>query len=504
MSFGSKEDSENLRSESSFSNTESFHSQYILGKTISHGGRSNVKLAHHRLTGTPVAVKMIPKQENWCHPVTSEVESMMTLNHPNIISLFQVIKTEKRVYLIMELCEGKSLYHHILEAGHLQEDEARAIFTQILHAMNYCHDQGIVHRDLKPDNIMIDSNGKIKVIDFGLSAQVKPGQRLSYHCGTFPFAAPELLLGRLYDGHKLDVWTLGIFLYLMITGRVPFDASNLLHFRRQVVSGKYPVPSRLSRKLQDLVRLLLTADPKQRPTIGEVLKHPWVREDSQVFTHPCEELPTLGPDVAIIKAMGHLGFREEDIKDSLFCKKYNQAMACYSFLKQQAVKQHECDSLTRSKPMNPLRTPLPSPDDPATFNLEQSCREMQRALHWSSYTSEGHFTPRERRARSVSWPGVLPCRTLQTTPTMGQAHISSRSAPCISSMHFGAKNSQSKESTADHPTTSAKDMPEPSRGPPRGFKWWARKMGRNLLSLCCCIPTQNRSRLRQKKISPQK
>ncbi|XP_052026007.1 sperm motility kinase 2A-like [Apodemus sylvaticus] len=403
MSFGSKEDSENLTSESSFSNTESFHSQYILGKTISHGGRSNVKLAHHRLTGTPVAVKMIPKQENWCHPVTSEVESMMTLNHPNIISLFQVIKTEKRIYLIMELCEGKSLYHHILEAGHLQEDEARAIFTQILHAMNYCHDQGIVHRDLKPDNIMIDSNGKIKVIDFGLSAQVKPGQRLSYHCGTFPFAAPELLLGRLYDGHKLDVWTLGIVLYLMITGRIPFDASNLLHFRRQVVSGKYPVPSRLSRELQHLVRLLLTPDPKQRPTIGEVLKHPWVREDSQVFTHPREELPTLGPDVAIIKAMGHLGFREEDIKDSLFRKKYNQDMACYSFLKQQAVKQHECDSLTRSKPMNPLRTPLPSPDDPATFKLEQSCREKQRALHWSSYTSEGHFTPRERRARSVRY-----------------------------------------------------------------------------------------------------
>ena len=169
--------------------------------------------------------------------------------------------------------------------------------------------------------------------------------------------------------------------------------------------------------------------------------------------------------------MGHLGFREEDIKDSLFRKKYNQAMACYSFLKQQAVKQHECDSLTRSKPMNPLRTPLPSPDDPATFKLEQSWREKQRVLHWSSYTSEGHFTPRERRARSVSWPGVLPCRTLQTTPTKGLDHISSRSAPCISSMHFGAKNSQSKESTADHPTTSAKDMPEPSRGPPRGFKW---------------------------------
>ena len=115
MSFGSEE-SENLRPESNLSSTESFHSQYVIVKTIGHGSCSNVKLAYHRLTGTPHAVKMIHKREHWCHPVTSEVEIMMTLNHPNIISLFHVIETEKRVYLITELCEGKSLYHHIREA----------------------------------------------------------------------------------------------------------------------------------------------------------------------------------------------------------------------------------------------------------------------------------------------------------------------------------------------------------------------------------------------------
>ena len=87
---------------------------------------------------------MIHKREHWCHPVTSEVEIMMTLNHPNIISLFHVIETKKRLYLITEMCEGKSLYHHIREAGHMQEDEARYIFKQKLSAMSYCHDQGIV------------------------------------------------------------------------------------------------------------------------------------------------------------------------------------------------------------------------------------------------------------------------------------------------------------------------------------------------------------------------
>lgn len=499
MSFGSEEVSESLRSESSFSDTESFHAQYIVVKTIGHGSCSKIKLAHHRLTGTPVAVKVIDKLEHWCHPLTAEVEIMKILNHPNIISLFQVIETEKKIYLITELCEGKSLYQHIREAGHLQEDEARRIFNQMLSALNYCHHQGVVHRDLKPDNIMIDNTGRIKVIDFGLSAQVKPGQRLSYHCGTFPFAAPELLLGRLYEGPKIDVWTLGVVLYLMVTGRIPFDAPNLSHLRRQVVSGKYPVPSRLSRELQDLLRVLLSADPKHRPTITEVMMHPWITKDSQGFTDPHEELPPLRPDLAIIKAMGHLGFREEDIKGSLLERKYDQAMACYCFLKGQAL--HECECPTSSKPLNPPMTPFPSLDDPATFRLGLRWREKQPALLRSSPTSEGSVSS-QKRERSVSWPGVLPCRTLQTTPTMGQAHISSRSVPCISSMPFGAKNSPSNESPADHPTASAKNMPVPSQ--PRGFKWWARKIGRTLLSLCGCIPTQRKSRLRQERVSPQK
>ncbi|XP_052025825.1 sperm motility kinase 2B-like [Apodemus sylvaticus] len=503
MSFESEDDSEFLRSDS-FSDSESFHSQYVVIKTIGQGGCAKVKLAQHRLTGTPVAVKMILKREHWCHPVVTEVEIMMKVNHPNIVSLFQVVETNKRIYLIMELAKGKSLHQYIREAGHLQEDEARAIFLQMLNAMNYCHNQGVVHRDLKPDNIMIDSNGRVKIIDFGLSTQMKPGQQLNYHCGTYPFAAPELLLGRLYDGRKTDVWTLGVVLYFMLTGRMPFDALNVPQLRRQVVSGKFPVPACLSKELQDLLSLLMTVNPTLRPTIAEVMMHPWLAGYSQGFPRPCKELTPIRPDPAIIKAMRHLGFQAQEIKNSLCQKKYDEAMACYCFLKEQALQ--EWDSPTRAQPMNPMITPFPSLDDPASFQLGLRRRESQSTLLWSSSTSESSVSSQKgmpKRERRVSWPGVLPCRPLQTTPTMGQALIHSTSVPCTFSMRYGAKNSSS-DSSGDHPSASAKEKPVPSRGRPRGFKWWMRKIGNVLLSLCCCIPARRDSHLGQKRVLPQK
>ncbi|XP_052025182.1 sperm motility kinase 2B-like [Apodemus sylvaticus] len=504
MSFGTEKESENLRSKSSFSDMESFHSQYMVIKTIGHGGCAKVKLAQHRLTGTPVAVKIIHKREHWCHPVVTEVQIMRKVNHPNIVSLLQVVETDKRIYLVMELCEGKSLYQYIREAGHLQEDEARAIFLQMLNAMNYCHNQGVVHRDLKPDNIMIDSHGRVKIIDFGLSAQVKPGQRLSYHCGTFPFAAPELLHGRFYDGPKVDVWTLGVILYFMLTGRFPCDAPNVPQLQKQVVSGKYPVPSHLSRELQGLLNVLMKANPKHRPRIAEVMMHPWLAEDSQRFPHPCEEMTPIRPDPAIIKAMRHLGFQGQNIKDSLCQKKYDEAMACYCFLKKQALQ--EWDSPTRAHPTNPMITPFPSLDDPASFQLGLRRRESQSTRLWASSTIESSISSQKgipKRERRVSWPGVLPCRPLQTTPPMGQALIHSSSVPCTFSMRYGVKNSSS-DSSGDHPSTSAKEKPVPSRARPRGFKWWMRKIANVFLSLCCCIPARRDSHLGQKRVLPQK
>ncbi|ERE82139.1 FERM domain-containing protein 1 [Cricetulus griseus] len=262
MSTPSEEESPEASPSSSIFEEESFQSQYRVLRTIGHGSNAKVQLAHHLLTGTPVAVKVLQKKKKWHQPLRAEVDIMMMISHPNIISLFQVIETEKRIYLIMELAEGQELYQYIRKVGHLKEDEARGIFKQIIAGVSYCHDLGIVHRDLKPDNIMLDPNGNVKIIDFGLGTQVQPGQRLSRHCGAYSFGAPELFLGRLYDGPKIDIWTLGVVLYFMVVGKVPFDAVTIPELRRQVVAGKYAVPSGISEELRDLLSVLMTVNPR--------------------------------------------------------------------------------------------------------------------------------------------------------------------------------------------------------------------------------------------------
>lgn len=122
-------------------------------------------------------------------------------------------------------------------------------------AVGYCHGHGIIHRDLKPDNIMIDKNKNVKVIDFGLSIQFQPGQLLSQHCGAYSFGAPELFLGHLYDGPKNDMWTIGVVLYYMVVGELPFDSVNRQELQRQVVAGVYPPRCGVSEELQDLLSL---------------------------------------------------------------------------------------------------------------------------------------------------------------------------------------------------------------------------------------------------------
>ncbi|XP_021010222.1 sperm motility kinase 3A-like [Mus caroli] len=236
---------------------ENFHAQYVMLETLGHGGCAKVNLARHRLTGTHVAVKMFQKRKYWCNLLMSEIQLMMMADHPNIISLLQVIETKKNLYLIMELCEGKTLYQHIRKAGYLQEDEARKLFKQLLSAMNYCHNQGIVHRDLKPDNIMVEEVGKVKIIDFGLGTHVKSGQKLNLYCGTYPFSAPEVLLKRPYDGPKIDVWTLGVVLYFMVTGKIPFNAASKQKLLKRIVARKYSFPSRLSVELCLLKKQIL-------------------------------------------------------------------------------------------------------------------------------------------------------------------------------------------------------------------------------------------------------
>ncbi|KAL6091981.1 hypothetical protein STEG23_028188 [Scotinomys teguina] len=257
---------------------------------------------------------------------------MRTLDHPNVISLFQLIESEKRTYIIMELVKGQQLYYYIKKSGYLQEDDARRIFRQMLNAMSYCHELGIIHRDLKPDNIMVDRNGHVTVIDFGLGTKVKPGQKIIFPGGLYKFGAPEQLLHKPYDGPKADVWALGVTLYLMVTGKYPFG-DVISGLKSKIVHGMYTVPSILSKELKDLLRRLLSVDPRHRPTAQEAIGHPWLKEtEASQAKEKKKEVPSL-PDAAIVQAMQCIGFKREDIEESVINKKFDECMASYYFLK---------------------------------------------------------------------------------------------------------------------------------------------------------------------------
>ena len=147
---------------------------------------------------------------------------MKRLNHPNVIRLLDIIENEKAIYLVMEWCE-EELFDYIVSNERLNELEACKIFGQILAAVEYIHSLNIAHRDLKPENILFDQNGIIKIVDFGLSNTFSSNSTLSTACGSPGYASPDMLKGQPYNGVRVDVWSLGVVLYAMIVGYLPFD-----------------------------------------------------------------------------------------------------------------------------------------------------------------------------------------------------------------------------------------------------------------------------------------
>ncbi|XP_075060380.1 serine/threonine-protein kinase MARK1 isoform X3 [Mixophyes fleayi] len=203
---------------------------YRLLKTIGKGNFAKVKLARHVLTGREVAVKIIDKTQlnpTSLQKLFREVRIMKILNHPNIVKLFEVIETEKTLYLIMEYASGGEVFDYLVAHGRMKEKEARAKFRQIVSAVQYCHQKCIVHRDLKAENLLLDADMNIKIADFGFSNEFTIGNKLDTFCGSPPYAAPELFQGKKYDGPEVDVWSLGVILYTLVSGSLPFDGQNL-------------------------------------------------------------------------------------------------------------------------------------------------------------------------------------------------------------------------------------------------------------------------------------
>ncbi|XP_003496603.1 sperm motility kinase Z-like [Cricetulus griseus] len=472
----------------SFFDEEVFTRQYTILKALGQGGTAKVMLARHRLTGTTVAVKALLRQEKWCESKTSEVDIMKILSHPNIISLLQVIETEQNIYLIMEVAEGEQLFNRIQRAGCLKEDEARSIFVQLLSAIGYCHDEGVIHRDLKPDNVIVDEQGKVKIIDFGLGARFRPGQKLERLCGAFQFIPPEVFLGIPYDGPKVDIWTLGVLLYYMVTGTVPFGGATLSELREQVLKGKYDIPYRLSKELRSMISLLLTMNARQRPMVWDLRGHPWLQKGEEMFTIHSNEV-TRCPDPEIVAAMQNIGFDVQDIRESLKHRKFNETMAAYNLLKCQACQDN--GNNVHTKLMNPGATPFPSIENPNMFPLPPKRRASEPSLR-TLVPSSG--SPHLRQRMRTNVPDLL-----EKTPTQGRGHKRSMTAPCIcllrNTIIYVDDTSFSTSSQSERTLSSLKHSGTSTSSSlqPRGRAKCKKRIRACILRLCCCMSPHKKS-----------
>ncbi|XP_061104935.1 serine/threonine-protein kinase MARK2-like isoform X7 [Conger conger] len=310
---------------------------YRLLKTIGKGNFAKVKLARHVLTGKEVAVKIIDKTQlnsSSLQKLFREVRIMKLLNHPNIVKLFEVIETEKTLYLVMEYASGGEVFDYLVAHGRMKEKEARAKFRQIVSAVQYCHQKCIVHRDLKAENLLLDAEMNIKIADFGFSNEFTLGNKLDTFCGSPPYAAPELFQGKKYDGPEVDVWSLGVILYTLVSGSLPFDGQNLKELRERVLRGKYRIPFYMSTDCENLLKKFLILNPTKRGSLEQqIMKDRWMN-----VGHEEEELkPYLEPqpdykDPRRTDMMLQMGYSQEEIQDSLINQKYNEVMATYLLL----------------------------------------------------------------------------------------------------------------------------------------------------------------------------
>ncbi|XP_015196452.1 MAP/microtubule affinity-regulating kinase 4-like isoform X4 [Lepisosteus oculatus] len=402
---------------------------YRLLKTIGKGNFAKVKLARHILTGREVAIKIIDKTQlnpTSLQKLFREVRIMKGLNHPNIVQLFEVIETEKTLYLIMEYASGGEVFDYLVSHGRMKEKEARAKFRQIVSAVHYCHQKNIVHRDLKAENLLLDADSNIKIADFGFSNEFTLGNKLDTFCGSPPYAAPELFQGKKYDGPEVDIWSLGVILYTLVSGSLPFDGQNLKELRERVLRGKYRVPFYMSTDCENILRRFLVLNPSKRCTLEQIMKDKWMNagyEGDELKPHvePLEDYS----DASRIEVMVGMGYSREQIKDALTKQKYNDITATYLLL---GRKNNELDSSeSRSGSSLSLARVRPSTVTNGT-SKHSSATSSSSSSHGKSQRSASTYH-RQRRHSDFCGPSLPVAHPKRSPTSTGEADLKEERMP---------------------------------------------------------------------------
>ncbi|CBZ54052.1 hypothetical protein NCLIV_044860 [Neospora caninum Liverpool] len=289
---------------------------YQVGEQLGHGKFSIVYKGIHRETNELYAIKVIDKGKINGHErelLRSEMAILRLLNHPNVIYMKELLDTKETLYIVMELVRGGELFDLIQQNHRLPELHVNRIISQLLSTVYYLHKCGIVHRDLKPENILLTDrtpNATIKLTDFGLSTLCAPNEVLHQPCGTLAYVAPEVLTMEGYN-HQVDVWSIGVIMYLLLRGRLPFPINQAFghpsFYESTPVSFDGPVWREISSSAKDLIVRMLQPNPRRRITVAEALQHIWIKNPAAVVNNGSKNIEVYISQLDEVRHSGRYG-----------------------------------------------------------------------------------------------------------------------------------------------------------------------------------------------------
>ncbi|XP_078612586.1 testis-specific serine/threonine-protein kinase 3-like isoform X2 [Branchiostoma floridae x Branchiostoma japonicum] len=233
-------------------------------------GKVAIKIIHKSLAPQDFREKFLPR----------ELSVLTKVDHPHVIKVHEIMELGSRVYIVMDYAGHGDLLEYIQLHGALSESKVRVMFRQLLTGVQYLHSRGIVHRDLKCENVLLDSKNNIKLSDFGFAREFRQGELSRTFCGSAAYAAPEVLQGIPYLAELYDVWSLGVILYIMACGSMPFDDSNIKKMIKIQLEKKYGFPRsrKVNQDCKDLINQILTPNVTERPTIEQLLQHTFLAQ----------------------------------------------------------------------------------------------------------------------------------------------------------------------------------------------------------------------------------
>lgn len=255
---------------------------FEIGRPLGKGKFGNVYLAREKQSKFILALKVLFKAQlekaGVEHQLRREVEIQSHLRHPNILRMYGYFHDATRVYLILEYAPLGAVYRELQKLSKFDEQRTATYITELADALSYCHSKRVIHRDIKPENLLLGSAGELKIADFGWSVHA-PSSRRTTLCGTLDYLPPEMIEGRMHD-EKVDLWSLGVLCYEFLVGKPPFEATTYQETYRRISRVEVTFPDFVTEGARDLISRLLKHNPSQRPTLKEVLEHPWITANS--------------------------------------------------------------------------------------------------------------------------------------------------------------------------------------------------------------------------------